>query len=126
MIGSANRDAANAYTPDELITDLRNGIFSELSAKKSVDAYRRNVQKSLVENLILLLGNSAAPGGGINIGFGGPSVDLKKTDLPSIARGQLSNLRSALLAGATGAVDKLTRYHFQDLAERIRNALEPK
>jgi hypothetical protein len=52
-------------------------------------------------------------------------VDLKKTDVPSIIRGNLESLLAELRASA-GVGDKLTRYHIQDLIKRIDNALNPR
>ncbi|HXO77457.1 MAG TPA: hypothetical protein VN824_19525, partial [Puia sp.] len=71
--------------------------------------------------------NPAAPPStgipGLRISFG---PDTKNTDLPSIARAELSSLRGQLLAAIPATTDRLSRYHLQDLAERIRQALNPK
>jgi ribosomal protein S18 acetylase RimI-like enzyme len=118
------------YGFDDMITDLRTEIFSELKSKKSIDIYRRNLQKSFVERAIALLNPTQpavlfyVPVGG-SYGYTTRAVDLKKTDVPSIIRGNLESLLAELRASA-GVGDKLTRYHIQDLIKRIDNALNPR
>ena len=46
LIETSSLSKAN-YSVDELISDLRKGIFSELKANKAIDIYRRNLQKYL-------------------------------------------------------------------------------
>jgi len=60
---------------------------------------------------------------GFTIRFG---VDTKNTDLTSIGRGELEELRTRLLAAIPSTTDKISRYHLKDIAERIKQALNPK
>jgi hypothetical protein len=127
LITSTNRDAS-AYTLDEYITDLKKGIWSELPARAPIDNYRRNLQKAFVERLSSLAAITAAPGGGsggIIISFG-PSVDIKKTDIMSVARGTLRALKAEIAAAIPAYGDKMSRYHLQDLNERIDRVLNPR
>lgn len=124
MATSSNR-FANAYGVDELLTDLKKGIWSELPARKKIDGYRRNLQKSYVERMISLLGGGAS----MTISMGGAissGPDPKKTDVTSIVRAQLSSLRAEAIAAAAGSTDNMSKYHLQDVAERIKRALDPK
>jgi Met-zincin/Domain of unknown function (DUF5117)/Domain of unknown function (DUF5118) len=123
-----NRDNTSAYRIDEYIDDIKKGVWSELVTKKPTDAYRRFVQKSFAERLINIVNPSAAPSAGtfsITISFG-PVVDNKKTDLISVAKGSLRSLLAEIKAAIPGTADKLTRYHLQDVAERIDRALNPR
>ena len=117
----------NPYTADEMLTDAENGIWSELTSKKPIDMYRRNVQKAYTEALINILTPSS---GGISFSFGSLSVlgnnNVKTTDVVSIARAHLTRLRSKILAAIPGITDKMSQYHLQDEAERIKRALDPK
>jgi hypothetical protein len=127
MIVSANRfGAANVYQFNELMDDAKNAVWSELTTKKPIDIYRRNLQKAHVEKLISLA-VPAAPQtlntGGFSISFG---TDTKNTDITSYARGQLKALQAEVSAAAAITADKLTKYHLQDVAERIKKALDPK
>jgi len=124
--GSAN--AAN-YNLDELMTDLRSGIWSELKSRKPIDIYRRNLQKVFVEKVTSLLN----PGmtsvlsipQGVTYGFDTRMVDLKKTDLPSIARAHLESLKSEIKAALPLTTDKMSKYHLQDVLQRIEKGLDP-
>ena len=116
---------SNAYTISELLADLKKGIWGELPAGKATDIYRRNLQKSYVTYMISLLApqsfSSPAPGL-IFISGGFPD----RADARSIVRGHLVALRAEISAAAARATDQLTRYHWQDLADRIAKALDPK
>ena len=124
MAVHANR-FPNAYTVDELLNDMEKNILSEWTAKKSIDGHRRNLQKSYVERMIALLGtNAASPAmGGFTVST---SVDSKKTDVYSVVRGHLNSMKNASQAAASVATDNMTKYHLQDITERIKRALEPK
>ena len=119
------------YTLDEMMTDLRNSIWSELKSQKAIDIYRRNLQKVFVEKAITYLAPKDpatiqyVPAGGA-YGSNIRRVDLKTTDLPSITRGQLESLLSEIKAAIGAAPDKLTRYHLEDVANRLDSALHPK
>jgi hypothetical protein len=116
------------YGPDDLVTDLEKGLWKELNASQPIDPFRRNLQKQYVDDLISLMNPSqpAIPQGiprGLIIFFG---ADIKNTDIPSIARGHLVALRNRILVSANASQDRLTKYHLQDLAERIKQALNPR
>ena len=117
----------NAYRITDLLGDMKSGIYAELTARKSTDIFRRNLQKSYVMALTRLIdaGNagSSLSMGGISIQVSGSSVD--KTDLKSVVKAHLSTLRSELLAASTTVADPMTRYHWKDLADRIEQTLKP-
>lgn len=127
LISSTNRDAADAYRIDEFMDDLKKAIWSELPTRKPIDNYRRNLQKSFVERMGTLATSmpSAPVGGGIVISFG-PSIDVKKTDIMSVARGTLRALKAEITAALPAYSDKMSRYHLQDLNDRIDRILNPR
>ncbi|MFM8592505.1 MAG: zinc-dependent metalloprotease [Sphingomonadales bacterium] len=119
---------SKAYSALELLADLKSGIWSELTTKKPIDAYRRNLQKTYVNTMTNLL-NPPAPaasafGPGISISIASTGAD--KSDLRSIVRAHLQSLRAELNAAQTLYVDRLSKYHLQDLSFRIEKALNPK
>jgi hypothetical protein len=124
MTTASNR-FANAYSIDELFTDLKKGIWSELATKKSIDGRRRNLQKSYVERMTSMLGTS---GNSISISMGGISQgpDPKKTDITSVVRAHLISLKNEINAAAVAMPDNMSKYHLQDVSERIKRALDPK
>jgi hypothetical protein len=128
LLESASANAT-AYSLDELMTDLRSGIFAELKSKNSIDIYRRNLQKLFVDRVVALLN----PGRtfvrsipvGVTYGFNTRSVDLSQTDLPSLARGHLQALKTDLKSSSLRMTDKVSKYHVDDLVARIEKALNP-
>ena len=121
------RFGAGVYTVDELMTDIEKGLWSELSSKKAIDPFRRNLQKTYVDALYSLInnqsGNTVIIPRTITIFFGG---DIKNTDVPSVARAHLNLLKNQINAAIPAMTDKISRYHLQDLAERIRVAVNPR
>lgn len=123
---NANRDASS-YKIDEYMDDLRKGLYSELATKKVIDNYRRNLQKSFVERLGALINPAPTPslGGGITITFG-PAIDPKKSDVYSVAKGTLRQLKAEIAAALPLYTDKMSKMHLQDLNERIDRILNPR
>jgi hypothetical protein len=128
---SGRYGAANSYGVDEMITDVKKGVWSELGAASPIDIYRRDLQKVYVEALGELVNPEPAaprvPQAGGRGGFGAIFVgDIKNTDVPSIARAQLVALRAEVAGAIPRETDKLSKYHLQDIQERIKKILEPK
>ncbi|MFN7099139.1 MAG: zinc-dependent metalloprotease [Flavobacterium sp.] len=124
---AANKDN---YSVDEMMTDLKKGIFSEIKSNATVDIFRRNIQKIYVDKLIELLkpGTAIVRSNvvGATYGFNTRRVNLAQTDLPSIARGQLIALKNELKIASAQMTDRLSKYHVQDLISRISLGLDPK
>ena len=124
LISSANREK-NTYTLDEFMTDLRKGIWSELPSGKPIDNYRRNLQKAYVERMIRIVdppsGSSGRPG--ITI-FIGPALEPEKSDIVSVAKATLRMLEDEISRALPSYSDRMSRYHLQDVKERIEEALE--
>lgn len=116
---------SRVYTVEDLLADLRGGVWKELTTHRAIDVYRRNIQKAYVEALISVI-NPSTPS--VNIPgltlFFGPNT--RNTDLPSIAKAELAALRSSILAAIPATTDRLSRYHLLDVADRIKKALNPK
>lgn len=116
---------SNAYQMTELLGDLKKGIWSEISARRPIDIYRRNLQKSYINLLIGLLKPSSgtATFGGITITT---TSSADKNDAKSVIMGHLTALRAEINSAAAGTTDLMTKYHLQDISKRIDNALNPK
>jgi hypothetical protein len=116
-----------AYTINDLFTDLKQNIFTELISKKPIELYRRNLQKAFVERLGALI--NPAPSTGVTVSFGGapaaPTVDPKKNDILSYLKGNAREIK-AMVDAAAGNPDKATKYHLQDLSDRLKKILDPK
>lgn len=115
----------NTYQLTEMLSDLKKGIWSELTTRKPIDIYRRNLQKSYVT----YLNNLVSPPSGVGISIPGFTISgfssYDKTDIKSVARGHLTALRNEINSAAAVITDPMSRYHLQDLSKRIDNALNP-
>lgn len=97
------------YKAAELIADLKSGLFEELtSGNVQADLFRRNLQRAFVEQLIKFIsGKSAA-----------------RNDLQAISRGTLMELQQAFQQQIDKNIAGIEHYHFVDLNETIKLALE--
>jgi hypothetical protein len=125
LISANNRDESS-YRIDEYLEDVKQGIWSELSTQKSIDNYRRNLQKSFIERLGAIVNPPATPSGGGILIFFGPTIDPKKSDVISVAKGTLRSLKFEIASVLPRYTDKMSRYHLQDVNERIERILNPK
>ncbi|HEY8387381.1 MAG TPA: zinc-dependent metalloprotease [Parasegetibacter sp.] len=122
---------AEAYTLPEMMNDLKSYIWTELNSRSAVSVYRRNLQKSYVEQLAALI-NPPAPAatggaaGNLAAMLGGGGSSAKKSDVISVAKGTLKALKNEIKAAIPGVTDSMTRYHLEDVLERIELALDPK
>jgi hypothetical protein len=121
---SQTRFGASSYALNEMMDDLRKGLFSDVS---KADIYRRNLQKTFVSQLDEMLNPSssaAASAGGIRLGA--PSADVENTDVVSEAKAQLKKLSASLQAAKASATEATAVNHINDLQDRIKQALDPK
>ncbi|MDN5201751.1 zinc-dependent metalloprotease [Fulvivirgaceae bacterium BMA10] len=121
MIGS------QAYTPLEMLSDLRNGIWSELRSGRKIDTYRRNLQRAHIERLEFLMTNEQ---GNVPAGFrpfaGFTPIDVSQSDIRPLVRAELKSLQRQVRAAISRTSDRMSRYHLEDAAERIKLILDPK
>ncbi len=126
MLETENRFGKNAYSVLELLSDLKKGIWKELSSGSNIDMSRRNLQKIYVDRMINLLPGATATTP--TISFFSPFIipNTKNSDVPSLARGHLADLLKDIKAAIPRTKDQMSRYHLQDEAQRIDLALNPK
>ena len=96
-----------AYSLHEMLVDLRNGVWSELSSGRETDVYRRNLQRSYLDRMATLLEHE----------------DAVQTDIVPFARGELHVLREQLESATSS--HRPTELHFRDAILRIGAALDP-
>lgn len=112
------------YTPAELMADVRNGVWTELSTGRNPDAYRRTLQRVWIDRLGSIM--NPPPPVALPPGFTGtPPTPVNQSDLQALARIELATVRNQLVA-ASGRGDALTRAHYADAAARIKDILEPR
>lgn len=120
MIENETLNGKEAYTLTEMMNDLRSGIFSELRSGKKIDTYRRNLQRAYVDRLEYLLTEEQS--GRRNA----TSVNVSQSDIRAIARAELNILKRSVRSAIGRTGDTLSRYHLQDLMERIDLILDPR
>jgi hypothetical protein len=72
--------------------------------------FRRNLQKAHIERLEMLLSDKT----------------LENTDIPSIVRGELEAIKAQLSIAKNSNLNKITKYHYVDCFEKIKQLLDPK
>jgi hypothetical protein len=122
MAVSANRfGSAKVYTPDAMIDDVKSLVWSELTSHKPIDGYRRNLQKAYIDALKRIVNPDAAM-----MQAPGSAANIWNTDGVSVARAQLLALKKQVDSAIPGTSDKISKYHLQDVSDRIKKALDPK
>ena len=116
----------DAYGLLEMMTDLREGVFSELDRGRRIDRYRRNLQRAYVERLEFIMNNEQRKLPARFRAFAGQSsIDVEQSDVRPIVRGELKTLQREARRAARRTSDRLSRLHLEDLVERIKMILNP-
>lgn len=115
----------SAYTALELFRDVRSGLWSELSTRKPIDVYRRNLQRAHIERLEYLLKEEPAPLPA-NQRVGYTAIKVSQSDIPALARAELKILKTRINQALGSITDTMSRYHLEDCIQRIDLVLDPK
>jgi hypothetical protein len=126
LIAAEAADGEKAFKISDLFKELNNSILTELKGSGAIDVYRRNLQKAYVDRLINIVSPpSVAATATMGRGAGAPSgLSASQTDVVSVAKGQLREIAKSIKANGTS--DTLSKYHLEDLADRIQQTLEKK
>jgi hypothetical protein len=119
MIDNETLNGSDAYSVISMMTDLRDGIWSELNRGRSIDAYRRNLQRAHIERLATLMESKDVRGRR-------GTVTIKESDILPIVRGELNRIKRLAQNARGSAPNTISRYHLQDIVERINAILDPK
>ncbi|AYN66748.1 DUF5117 domain-containing protein [Euzebyella marina] len=126
IIENETANGAEAYDLITLMSDLRSSIWSELRNGKTIDTYRRNLQKAYVDRLAYLM---TAENQGKQPDFGGYQkstiVNTSQSDIRSIARAELAYLQRMAKSAINRTGDSMSKYHLQDVERRIDLILNP-
>ena len=131
LIAGEALDGKKAYKITEFFADMDNSILQELKNNKPIDVYRRNLQKIYVEQLIDLVKPAPTPTSAFTMqtrsGSGNaPAMDAKQSDVISVAKAELRSINNMIKSSLPGQSDSLSNYHLQDLADRIKQSLDPR
>lgn len=110
---------ADAYTAMQFLTDMQDGIWSELKADHpQIDACRRKLQRAYVEQLKNEVTPKEVAGR-----FGASNSD---TDFRAVARAALKDLNDRLGDAIEKTKDPMTLAHLKDCKEEVDQTLHPK
>jgi hypothetical protein len=121
-------DPAAAYAPAQYLADLRRAVWSE----PAPDANLRGLHRVYLDRLGALVSPPATPagGGGEGGGEGPPSpllapLNVPRSDLPALARSELTAIRAQARRLAAAAPAGVQRAHWADVAARVDDILDP-
>ena len=126
IIENETINGEDAYSLVEMTADLRRGLWAETRSGQRIDTYRRNLQKAHIDRLEYLM---TAENQKKLSDFGGyrksTVVNTSQSDIRSVARAELNNLKRDIRNGLARISDTASRYHLQDALERIELILDP-
>ncbi|UKJ09278.1 zinc-dependent metalloprotease [Solitalea lacus] len=118
---------ANTYSMNEYLSDLKQGVFSELKTNKPIDQFRRDVQKSYVTGIIRAMKEGEIGNNAIGLLFSPGAAEetplTTNTDISALLAVHLENLRKDILAAIPATTDKDSKEHLQYVADNIKRAL---
>lgn len=126
VISNSATNGNKAYAIDELFSDLRKGIWSELNNGTNIDVYRRNLQRAHIERLEMLMKPADTEQAAIFARFGLSIVNPPSLDIAPIARFELMTLQSELKRAIGKYSNTILKAHLVDALARIDVILDPK
>jgi len=96
MIENEALNGRNSYTINELILDLKNGIFSELNDNSNIDIFRRNIQRAFIQRLGYLMKESQNIPSFFRSSSRISRVKVDESDIRPVTLGILMDLRKEL------------------------------
>jgi len=124
--------ADGAYTAMEFLTDVQDGIWSELQVKPpKVGVCRRHLQRAYLEHLKKELNPKDTPAARPVFPGGEDTTRLfnattRETDFRAVARAALHKLAERLEAALPATQDPMTKVHLQDCRREVDLILNPK
>ena len=123
MIENEALNGNNAYSLNEMMIDLKDGIWSELKNNRSIDVYRRNLQKSFISRLGYIMKNEQPP---TRPGWGSyiTTIKVDVSDIRSITMGTLLDLKKDLNKAVKRYSDKVLKSHLNYCIAMIDDAMK--
>jgi hypothetical protein len=99
MIENEALNGSKAYTLTDMLTELRKGLWSELSSTKDIDAFRRNLQRAHVERLAELMKQDKE----------------KRSDISAAARAELKSIQLTARSASSRYNSGIVQNHLRDI-----------
>lgn len=122
MIENEALNGNNSYSLNQMMNDLKNGIWSEVKTNKSIDVYRRNLQKSYISRLGYIMKNEQPSRPGFSSFITSVKVDV--SDIRSVTMGTLLNLKKELNKATKRTSDSVMKNHFLYCISMINEAMK--
>jgi len=117
LIENETANGIKAYTLTAMMRELRNGIWSETRSGRKIDTYRRNLQKAHIDQLGFLMTGGYRKS---------TAVNTSQSDIRSVVRAELNTIKRNAKSSISRTSDTMSKYHLQDVVERVNTILEPK
>lgn len=116
------------YHLENLLKDVKAGVWSELTTHQPIDPFRRDLQKEYVMQLLRVLRESIFSTNAMAALFGyeEQAPIMENTDVPSFLTAHLKTLRTDCLKALPLTTDKTSREHLQYVADIIQRGLNNK
>jgi hypothetical protein len=108
LIENEALNGSKAYTLVEMLSDLRKGLWSELTTTKDIDAFRRNLQRAHVERLAELLEQDKE----------------NRSDISAAARAELKTIQSSARSAGSRYRTGMVQNHLRDIDAWIDETLK--
>ena len=116
-----------SYSLIEMLNDLQSGIWSELRTSSAITVYRRNLQKAYIERMDYLINKKQSEITGIEkYTLKRTKVNINQSDIISVCRGKLEELKSQIKKRLPSYRDEYSKYHLKDMINRIDSTLDLK
>lgn len=116
----------DAYTPIELMVDLRKGLFSELSNSRKISRARRNLQRAYIKRMHeLMTEKQQSIPRQYRSYISQSNIDVETSDIRPLVRGELNELLADLKRASRRTNDTMTLYHIRDAIKRVNTILDP-
>ena len=112
-----------AYKMDDMMDDVEAGIWKELQSGKAIPQYRRNLQKQYITSLSKLISPVDGSASATAIPPFATNASYLNSDVASIARAYMLKLKNKIESNLSSVSDSRSKYHLQDVSDRIKQAL---
>ena len=108
LIENEALNGSSVYTLTQMLTDLRKGIWSELSGSRDIDAFRRNLQRAHVERLAALLTQD----------------QRSRSDVSAAVRAELKAIQTSARSASTRYSAGIVQNHLRDIDALVDSILD--
>jgi hypothetical protein len=124
----AMANGETTYTMSSMLTDLREGVWTEIQTGENVDPFRRNLQRGYVEEMgnlmTVTVENPDLPEGAEDYVQLTP-ITVEQSDIRAAVRAELTTLRGQVERALRRSNNDATEQHYTDILVRLDDILDP-